>query len=80
MISSKDIGGDAKFIRADVASAKDSEKMVQFAEKNYGKLNIVFNNAGISHAQDDDAVNTTEEVWDLTMKINVKVSKGMNII
>jgi len=32
----------------------------------------MFNNAGIMHARDDDAVNTPEEIWDLTQAINVK--------
>ena len=46
--------------------------MIAFAESAYGKLDILFNNAGISHAADDDAVNTTEAVWDITMDVNVK--------
>lgn len=33
---------------------------------------MLFNNAGISHADGDDAMSTTEEVWDLTFAINVK--------
>ncbi len=65
-------GGQAIYVRADVSSASDSEKMIQAAEDAYGALHILFNNAGISHAQDDDAINTSEEVWDLTMQINVK--------
>lgn len=32
----------------------------------------MFNNAGIMHAQDADAINTPEAIWDLTMNINVK--------
>jgi NAD(P)-dependent dehydrogenase (short-subunit alcohol dehydrogenase family) len=64
-------GGKAIFVKADVSSAKDSQKMVDAAEKTFGKLNVLFNNAGISHADDDGAVNTEEKVWDLTMKINV---------
>lgn len=32
----------------------------------------MFNNAGIMHARDDDAVGTPEEIWDLTQNINVK--------
>jgi len=32
----------------------------------------MFNNAGIMHARDDDAVHTPEEIWDLTQSINVK--------
>jgi NAD(P)-dependent dehydrogenase (short-subunit alcohol dehydrogenase family) len=33
---------------------------------------VLFNNAGISHIDDDDAVNTEEDVWDLTMDVNLK--------
>jgi NAD(P)-dependent dehydrogenase (short-subunit alcohol dehydrogenase family) len=33
---------------------------------------VLFNNAGISHIDDDDAINTDEAVWDLTMNINLK--------
>eukprot|EP01097_Dermamoeba_algensis_P000891 TRINITY_DN1328_c0_g1_i1.p1 TRINITY_DN1328_c0_g1~~TRINITY_DN1328_c0_g1_i1.p1 ORF type:complete len:299 (-),score=79.82 TRINITY_DN1328_c0_g1_i1:633-1496(-) len=65
-------GGDAIFVRADVSKASDSENMVKAAEQKYGKLNILFNNAGISHADDDNAETTTEDIWDLTFKINVK--------
>jgi NAD(P)-dependent dehydrogenase (short-subunit alcohol dehydrogenase family) len=46
--------------------------MIAFAEQAFGKLDVLFNNAGISHAADDDAINTTEDVWDLTFAINVK--------
>ena len=38
----------------------------------WGGLDIMFNNAGIMHAKDDDAVNTPEAIWDLTQNINVK--------
>jgi NAD(P)-dependent dehydrogenase (short-subunit alcohol dehydrogenase family) len=59
-------------IRADVSKARDCEQMVAAAEKAFGKLNVLFNNAGIMHANDDDAVSTSEEVWDLTLDINAK--------
>ena len=65
-------GGHAAFAHADVSKAADCAAMVQAAETNFGKLNVLFNNAGISHADDDDAVKTSEEVWDLTMAINLK--------
>ena len=67
-----DNGGTAVYVHADVSQAADCQKMVQTAESSYGKLDILFNNAGISHAQDDDAINTSEEVWDLTFQVNVK--------
>jgi NAD(P)-dependent dehydrogenase (short-subunit alcohol dehydrogenase family) len=59
-------------VKADVSKAADCEAMVAAAEKEFGKLTVLFNNAGISHADDDDAITTTEEVWDLTFAINVK--------
>ena len=59
-------------VRADVSKAADCQNMVAAAEKKFGKLNVLFNNAGIMHAKDDDAVSTSEEVWDLTLDINAK--------
>ncbi len=65
-------GGHAAYVRADVSQPAEAEAMIHFAEATYGKLNILFNNAGISHAADDDAINTEIDVWDLTFEINVK--------
>jgi NAD(P)-dependent dehydrogenase (short-subunit alcohol dehydrogenase family) len=65
-------GGRAVYARADVSKAADCEAMVAVAERTFGALHVMFNNAGISHADDDDAVNTSEAVWDLTFDINVK--------
>lgn len=65
-------GGDAAFLHADVSKAADCEAMVAFTEEKYGKLSIVFNNAGIMHSDDDNAETTEEAIWDLTMNINAK--------
>jgi NAD(P)-dependent dehydrogenase (short-subunit alcohol dehydrogenase family) len=65
-------GGRAAYCRADVSKARDCEQMVAFAEKQFGKLNVLFNNAGIMHGDDDDAVKTEEAIWDLTMNVNAK--------
>src|SRR5258707_12214251 len=46
--------------------------MVAQAEKAFGRLNVLFNNAGIMHPKDDDAVSTDEAVWDQTLDINAK--------
>ena len=63
---------DAIAVRADVSKARDCEQMVAAAEKAFGKLNVLFNNAGIMHGKDDDAVATSEEVWNLTFEVNAK--------
>lgn len=65
-------GGRATFVHADVSRSTDCENMVRVAEETYGQLDVLFNNAGISHADDDDAVGTDETVWDLTMAVNVR--------
>jgi NAD(P)-dependent dehydrogenase (short-subunit alcohol dehydrogenase family) len=65
-------GGRAAYCRADVSKAGDCEEMIAFAEKEFGRLDVLFNNAGIMHGQDDDAVKTEESIWDLTMDINAK--------
>ena len=65
-------GGSAVYVRADVSRAVDCYNMIAAAEANFGKLDVLFNNAGISHAEDDDAINTSEAVWEQTMAVNVK--------
>lgn len=66
------IGDGALTVQADVAQAPDCRRMVQEAEDAFGRLDILFNNAGISHIDDGDAESTEEDVWDLTMAVNLK--------
>jgi NAD(P)-dependent dehydrogenase (short-subunit alcohol dehydrogenase family) len=65
-------GGEAFFLHSDVSKAADNEAAVAFADEKFGKLNIIFNNAGIMHSDDDNAMTTEEAIWDLTMNINAK--------
>ena len=37
--------------------------MVRIAEQTCGKLDVLFNNAGIMHSADDNTMATAEEVW-----------------
>jgi NAD(P)-dependent dehydrogenase (short-subunit alcohol dehydrogenase family) len=68
----KNSGEEAVYLHTDVSKASDCERMVDFAEATFGKLDIIFNNAGIMHSDDGDAISTEESIWDLTMNINVK--------
>jgi len=65
-------GASAVYVHADIAKGNDCEKMIAVAEKSFGKLNILFNNAGIMDGRDDDAVKTEEEVWERTLSVNLK--------
>lgn len=65
-------GGQAICLRADVSSDADCARMVAETENAFGALHVVFNNAGISHIDDGGAESTQEDVWDLTMQVNLK--------
>jgi NAD(P)-dependent dehydrogenase (short-subunit alcohol dehydrogenase family) len=65
-------GGRAVGVIADVSRPADVAAAVQRAEDEFGRLTVIFNNAGIMHLSDDDAVNTADDVWDKTFDINVK--------
>jgi NAD(P)-dependent dehydrogenase (short-subunit alcohol dehydrogenase family) len=43
----KKLGGDAAFVRADVAKDGDVKKMVDFTVDKFGKLDVALNNAGV---------------------------------
>lgn len=58
--------------KADVGQEADVKAAVDLAVKEFGRLDVMFNNAGIMHPNDDNALNTEERIWDLTMTINVK--------
>ena len=49
-----------------------ASQFVAVAEREFGKLSVLFNNAGIMHSDDDTAETTSERVWDLTFNVNVK--------
>lgn len=65
-------GGAALYVHADVSSAADCEQMVAATEERFGKIDVLFNNAGIMIGDDGDAVSTEEAVWDKTMAVNLK--------
>ena len=67
----KKAGGDAIFVKADVSSAKDAEKTVKEAVKAFGKVNILFSNAGIA-GEASPTEDCTEENWEKVININLK--------
>jgi NAD(P)-dependent dehydrogenase (short-subunit alcohol dehydrogenase family) len=65
-------GGAATFVSTNVAQAASVEAMVQEAEGRFGKLDVIFNNAGIFPDADGSVLDTSEDVWDLVMNVNLK--------
>jgi NAD(P)-dependent dehydrogenase (short-subunit alcohol dehydrogenase family) len=62
-------GGTAAFVRADVAKDADVVKAIDFVLSTHGRLDVVFNNAGVEIAEPLHAV--TEEHYRRTFDINV---------
>jgi NAD(P)-dependent dehydrogenase (short-subunit alcohol dehydrogenase family) len=65
-------GGDATFVRANVADANDCNAMVQCAMDTYGALHVLYNNAGIFPGDDGGVLDTPESTWERVMEINLK--------
>ena len=63
-------GARASFIRTDVAVAADCAAAVAAAVSRYGRLDVLFNNAGITRRA--NVIDTTEQEWDQVMAVNVK--------
>ena len=63
-------GGRAIFVSCNVTKAEDCERAVQTAVNAFGRLDILFNNAGIIRRT--NVTNISEDDWDLVMAVNVK--------
>jgi len=63
-------GGRAIFELTDVTKNVDCERIVQRAVREFGEINILFNNAGIIRRA--SVVELSEEDWDRVMAVNLK--------
>lgn len=68
----KAAGGVAAFTRVDVSQSADVRAMITFAEKEFGALHILFNNAGIFPDADGSAPDTDEKVFDHVIAVNLR--------
>jgi NAD(P)-dependent dehydrogenase (short-subunit alcohol dehydrogenase family) len=62
--------GEAVFIGGDVAASADAAAMMKKAVDTYGRLDVLFNNAGIWRG--GTILDIGEEDWDRTMDVNVR--------
>ena len=65
-------GVDAVFVHADVSKEADAKAMVDTAIDRFGRLDVLYNNAGVMMSADGSVDATDESVWDTTLAINVK--------
>ena len=65
-------GARAEVFRADVASAKDREAMVDFIDGQFGRIDLLVNNAGVAPRERKDILEATEESFERLMAINLQ--------
>jgi len=65
----KAIGVEAKYFMADVSKLEEVEKMMQDIQKEFGQLDVLVNNAGIT--QDRTLAKMTKEEWQRVIDINL---------
>ncbi len=68
-------GGQAKFFQMDVSNSDDIESLRLLMEKEYGQLDMLFNNAGILLTGSLEEL--TDEEWDRSYDVNVKATMHM---
>ena len=66
----KAAGGEAKSLRADVADAKSAKEFVQSTLADFGRIDVLVNNAG-THLPDVTVADTSPEEWDRVLRVNL---------
>ena len=58
--------------RVDVADSESVQAMYAATAERYGGIDVLYNNAGISPADDDSILETDEDAWDRVQDVNTK--------
>jgi len=64
--------GDALAVQVDVADGPSVQAMYAAAAERFGGIDVLYNNAGISPADDDSILETEEDAWDRVQNVNTK--------
>jgi NAD(P)-dependent dehydrogenase (short-subunit alcohol dehydrogenase family) len=65
-----DAGGTAMFVRSDVRIAEDCRQAVEQTLERFGRIDVLFNNAGVYHPK--TVPECTEQEWDETIDSSLK--------
>jgi NAD(P)-dependent dehydrogenase (short-subunit alcohol dehydrogenase family) len=65
-------GGDATFVACDVSDEASVRAAIAAVIARYGQVDVLYNNAGIMPPADHSVVDTSVEVWDRVMAVNVR--------
>jgi NAD(P)-dependent dehydrogenase (short-subunit alcohol dehydrogenase family) len=67
-----DAGGDATFARVDVSTEAGARAMTEAAMDTFGRVDVLYNNAGIMPEADHSVIDTDVATWDQVMAVNVR--------
>ena len=65
-------GGQATAVAADVSTEEGAKRMVDHAVATYGRVDVLYNNAGIMPEADHSVIDTDVATWDKVMAVNVR--------
>jgi glucose 1-dehydrogenase len=65
-------GGDAAYVRADVSSGEDCERLVARAAEHTGRLDVLVNNAALAGTHSKPLTETGDEDFDAIMSVNLR--------
>ncbi len=68
--AAEEVGG--LFVQADVTSEEDVRAVYDSAAREFGRVDVAFNNAGISPPEDDSILTTGLEAWQRVQDVNLK--------
>jgi NAD(P)-dependent dehydrogenase (short-subunit alcohol dehydrogenase family) len=68
----RDAGGEATFVKTDVSNEADAKAMVDHAISTFGRLDVLYNNAGVMPEADHSVIDTDVATWDQVMAVNVR--------
>jgi NAD(P)-dependent dehydrogenase (short-subunit alcohol dehydrogenase family) len=70
--SIRNAGGRAIFVKANVADEDEVKHMVNTAIDAFGRVDVLYNNAGIMPSDDGSVTDLTEATWDRILDVNLK--------
>ena len=69
----KEAGGEVEGRKMDVANPDQVQDCVAFTVRTFGRINILYNNAGVYlRGKDGPVTRVPEDIWDTTLDINLK--------
>jgi NAD(P)-dependent dehydrogenase (short-subunit alcohol dehydrogenase family) len=64
--------GQIRTVAGNVTDSDDVRRMVDTALNEFGRLNVLYNNAGIMPGEDTSVIETSEELWGTVLDVNLK--------